>query len=229
MTPVPLAHYEELTFGLRVSNGSHTVAYQSCDDATAQAGKWDSGKCSANANAYSRNSAVERNGDATRPRGIYWRVAGTGNDLGDIVASNLHFHSADFDLEMLIVDSPRHDAGAPHRFEFDGVTLGNMLDQCGLRVRVSAIRAGRVRDHRRVELLPEFTPHLRDTALRLFGQLLCGGALLNGVDRLPRVIFEIPEKALEFFLHLANFGLLFFLTFDRQAGFFSLQFLFPAP
>jgi len=38
--------------------GSHTLAYQSCDDSTAQAGKWDSGKCSSNANAYARNSAV---------------------------------------------------------------------------------------------------------------------------------------------------------------------------
>jgi branched-chain amino acid transport system substrate-binding protein len=38
--------------------GSHTLAYQSCDDATAQAGKWDSGKVSANANAYARNSSV---------------------------------------------------------------------------------------------------------------------------------------------------------------------------
>jgi branched-chain amino acid transport system substrate-binding protein len=38
--------------------GSHTIAYQSCDDATAQAGKWDSGKVSANANAYARNAAV---------------------------------------------------------------------------------------------------------------------------------------------------------------------------
>jgi branched-chain amino acid transport system substrate-binding protein len=38
--------------------GSHTVAYQSCDDSTAQAGKWDSGKCSANANSYARNAAV---------------------------------------------------------------------------------------------------------------------------------------------------------------------------
>jgi len=38
--------------------GSHTLAYQSCDDATAQAGKWDSGKVSANANSYARNSAV---------------------------------------------------------------------------------------------------------------------------------------------------------------------------
>ncbi len=38
--------------------GKYTVAYQACDDATAQAGKWDSGKCSANANEYARNSAV---------------------------------------------------------------------------------------------------------------------------------------------------------------------------
>ncbi len=38
--------------------GSHTLAYQSCDDSTAQAGKWDSGKCSANANAYAHNTAV---------------------------------------------------------------------------------------------------------------------------------------------------------------------------
>jgi len=38
--------------------GKYSLAYQSCDDATAQAGKWDSGKCSANANAYAQNSSV---------------------------------------------------------------------------------------------------------------------------------------------------------------------------
>jgi len=38
--------------------GKYSVAYQSCDDATAQAGKWDSGKCSANANAYAQNSSL---------------------------------------------------------------------------------------------------------------------------------------------------------------------------
>ncbi len=38
--------------------GSHTLAYQSCDDSTAQAGKWDSGKCSANANAYAADASV---------------------------------------------------------------------------------------------------------------------------------------------------------------------------
>ncbi|HEX5449393.1 MAG TPA: branched-chain amino acid ABC transporter substrate-binding protein [Gaiellaceae bacterium] len=38
--------------------GKYTLAYQSCDDATAQAGKWDSGKASANANAYAQDQSV---------------------------------------------------------------------------------------------------------------------------------------------------------------------------
>jgi branched-chain amino acid transport system substrate-binding protein len=38
--------------------GKYSLAYQSCDDATAQAGKWDSGKVSANGNAYAQNSSV---------------------------------------------------------------------------------------------------------------------------------------------------------------------------
>jgi len=38
--------------------GKYSIAYQSCDDSTAQAGKWDSGKASANANAYAQNSSV---------------------------------------------------------------------------------------------------------------------------------------------------------------------------
>jgi branched-chain amino acid transport system substrate-binding protein len=38
--------------------GDLNVAYQSCDDATAQAGKWDSGKCSTNAQAYAGNEKL---------------------------------------------------------------------------------------------------------------------------------------------------------------------------
>jgi len=38
--------------------GDYNIAYQSCDDSTAQAAKWDSGKCSQNANAYAANDAV---------------------------------------------------------------------------------------------------------------------------------------------------------------------------
>jgi branched-chain amino acid transport system substrate-binding protein len=38
--------------------GKYTIAYQSCDDSTAQAGKWDSGKCSSNASSYAQNSDV---------------------------------------------------------------------------------------------------------------------------------------------------------------------------
>ncbi len=38
--------------------GDHNIGFQSCDDATAQAGKWDSGKCSQNGNAYAANDKV---------------------------------------------------------------------------------------------------------------------------------------------------------------------------
>ena len=38
--------------------GKYTIGFQACDDATAQAGKWESGKCSANANAYAQNKSV---------------------------------------------------------------------------------------------------------------------------------------------------------------------------
>jgi branched-chain amino acid transport system substrate-binding protein len=38
--------------------GDYNIAFQSCDDATAQAAKWDSGKCSQNANAYAQNEKV---------------------------------------------------------------------------------------------------------------------------------------------------------------------------
>jgi branched-chain amino acid transport system substrate-binding protein len=38
--------------------GDHNIAFQSCDDATAQAGKWESGKCSQNANSYAQNDKL---------------------------------------------------------------------------------------------------------------------------------------------------------------------------
>ena len=38
--------------------GDVNVGFQSCDDATAQAGKWDPGKTSQNANAYAENQSV---------------------------------------------------------------------------------------------------------------------------------------------------------------------------
>jgi branched-chain amino acid transport system substrate-binding protein len=38
--------------------GDLNIGYQSCDDSTAQAGSWDSAKCSANGRAYASNEAV---------------------------------------------------------------------------------------------------------------------------------------------------------------------------
>jgi branched-chain amino acid transport system substrate-binding protein len=38
--------------------GEYNIGYQSCDDSTAQAGSWDSAKCSSNARAYANNQSV---------------------------------------------------------------------------------------------------------------------------------------------------------------------------
>ena len=38
--------------------GDKNIGFQSCDDATAQAGSWDSAKCSSNARAYANNETV---------------------------------------------------------------------------------------------------------------------------------------------------------------------------
>ncbi len=38
--------------------GDVNVGFQSCDDSTAQLGKWDPGKCSQNANAYAENASL---------------------------------------------------------------------------------------------------------------------------------------------------------------------------
>jgi len=50
-----------IKFALKQHNfkaGKYNIGYQSCDDSTAQAGKWDSGKCSANAHNYANNKKV---------------------------------------------------------------------------------------------------------------------------------------------------------------------------
>jgi branched-chain amino acid transport system substrate-binding protein len=38
--------------------GNTYIAFQACDDSTAQAAKWDPGKCTQNANAYAQNKSV---------------------------------------------------------------------------------------------------------------------------------------------------------------------------
>jgi hypothetical protein len=38
--------------------GKYHIAYQDCDDSTAQLGKWDPDKCSANAHSYASNKSL---------------------------------------------------------------------------------------------------------------------------------------------------------------------------
>jgi branched-chain amino acid transport system substrate-binding protein len=52
---------EAIKFILKQHNfkaGKYSIGYQSCDDSTAQAGKWASEKCSANGNAYANDKSV---------------------------------------------------------------------------------------------------------------------------------------------------------------------------
>jgi branched-chain amino acid transport system substrate-binding protein len=52
---------DAIRYQLKAANykaGDYNIGFQACDDATAQAGKWDSGKCSQNANAYAANDKV---------------------------------------------------------------------------------------------------------------------------------------------------------------------------
>ena len=44
--------------GRNYKAGKYTVAYQSCDDSTAQTGAWDSAKCASNARNYADDSSV---------------------------------------------------------------------------------------------------------------------------------------------------------------------------
>ena len=52
---------QAITYALQQQDwkaGSYKIAYQSCNDASAQLAKWDPTKCSANANAYKGNSSL---------------------------------------------------------------------------------------------------------------------------------------------------------------------------
>ncbi len=73
-----------------------------------------------------------------------------------------------------------------------------------------------------IELLAKLAAQLGDAALRVFRELLRGHAILHGVDRFAGVIFEIAQQAVEFFLHLADFGLLLLSALGGEMGLLAL-------
>ena len=44
--------------GKKYKAGNYSIGYQSCDDSTAQSGKWDPAKCTANARSYANDKSV---------------------------------------------------------------------------------------------------------------------------------------------------------------------------
>src|ERR1035438_6155228 len=76
-----------------------------------------------------------------------------------------HLHRPDLDVEVILADLLLDHRRAAHGFELHGVALGNMLHQPRLCIRITAIRARRMRPPRRIELLAKLTPRLRDPPL----------------------------------------------------------------
>ena len=144
---------------------------------------------------------------------------GAGQHFGDVVARDLHLHRAHLDFEMIVVDLARDSGRASGGLQLDGIAFGDVLDQLRLGVRIALVGAGGVGDDGGIELLAEFAAQLGDAAFGVFGKLLRGGAILNGIDRFAGVIFEIAQQALELLFHLADFGLLVFLAFRGELRF----------
>jgi len=93
-----------------------------------------------------------------------------------------------------------------------------------LRVWIAPIGSRRVGDNRRIELLTKLTAQLRDAAFGVFRELLGSRAVLNPINGLAGVVFEILEQAVELFLHLADSVALFTSTFRCQPRLLPLNF-----
>ena len=140
--------------------------------------------------------------------------------LGDIIPRDFHFHRADSDFKMVVVQLSRDQRWTAHRFQFDRVSLGNMLHHLRLSMRIALVRASTVGYDCRIKLFAKFTAQLADAAFGIFGELLRRCPILDSIYRLACVIFEIAQQALQLLLHFSDFGLLLFLAFSGQCRFF---------
>src|SRR5262252_2167246 len=93
-------------------------------------------------------------------------------------------------------------------------------------MRVALIGAAAMCHHRGIELLPKFTAQLGDPAFSIFREFLRGGAILDRIYCLARVILEIAQHALQFLLHLTDLCLLLLTAFRREMSPLFLQLFF---
>ena len=80
--------------------------------------------------------------------------------LRNIVARDLHFHGANLDFEVVVIDSTRYYGGAADRLQLDGIAFGDMFHELRLGMGISLVGAGSVRDYSRIELFAEFAAQL---------------------------------------------------------------------
>src|SRR5438874_3254495 len=102
-----------------------------------------------------------------------------------------------------------------------------MLNHSRLSVGIALIGTRAVRDYSGIELLAKVAAQLGNAAFGVFRELLRRCPLLDGVDRLARMILKIAEKTLQLFFHFFDFGLLFFSALGGKSRPLALDFFFP--
>src|SRR5204863_4974958 len=98
-------------------------------------------------------------GKSASPRSRDRGITGADHDFGNVIARDLHFHGADFDFKMIVVDAPHDSRWTSYRFELDGVSLGNVFDHLRAGPGIVFIRTGGVRDYGGIKLFAEFAAY----------------------------------------------------------------------
>src|SRR5215471_3167792 len=104
-----------------------------------------------------------------------------------------------------------------------------MAHQPRLCVGIAPIGSADMRDYGRVELFAKLATQFRDSALRVFRQLLRCHPVLDCGNGFTSLILEIPQQRFELFLKLTGLKLLFTLAVTGQPGALTIQFFFFTP
>ena len=128
---------------------------------------------------------------------------------------------------MIVINLAGDSSGAAHGFELDRIAFRDMLYHSRLSVGIAPVCARTVCDYGRVELLAKIAAELSNAAFGIFRELLRRCPLLDGVDRLARMILKIAEQALQLLFHFFDFGLLVFSALGGKSRLLALDFFFP--
>ncbi len=156
------------------------------------------------------------------------RRAGGGDDFCDLVAGDAHLHGTDSDFKGAVVDLTLNDGDFAEGAQSDLIALSDVADDVRLGVLVAAVGSGVLGDDGGVEAFREFAAEAGDALLRLAGELLLSGAVLDGADGFAGLKFKVFDEGLELCFEVANFGAPLLHAFGVEPGALAGQLLFEA-